>query len=179
MKNISSNVLYIYDTIIEGCRKKNKETIENLVKSLITISVNLIRTPEKLPSLFIIALKYLEKNYFKDIQSIFERLKKNQIIFQPFHKPENIESKNFGNKIWKFSKGYYKIYTENKNIAKKISNLDNNVLKTKYKIINNKYGYELIIPESLYYRAMLIIYEPPYMNFLESKRTGQLKIDFV
>jgi len=178
MDKISSNFAPLFDLVIESCKKRNKEAVENLLKSLITLSGSIIEVSGRMPSLFGISLRYLQKNSFIDIQLIFERLKREWQKFSETEQTERTETKRFGNEICRYSPGHYKVYTEDKVIAKQIRNMEGIFSGTKHQRPNGKFGFEFIIPESLYYKILLIMHTPPYVYFLNNKRTGQLKIDF-
>ena len=178
MDKISSNLVPLFDLVIESCKKRNKAAVENLLKSLITLSGSIIEVSGRMPSLFGISLRYLQKNSFIDIQLIFERLKREWLKFPDKEKPEEEEIKKFGNEICRYSPGHYKVYTEDRVIAKQIRNMEGIFSDTKHQLPNGKFGFEFIIPESLYYKILLVMHTPPYIYFLNSKRTGQLKIDF-
>ena len=139
----------------------------------------MIQTSVRLPSLFKIALRYLERNYYKDIQLLFERLKKDWKKIQRFQKDTAGKSKDFGNKISKYSPGFFKMYTEDKIVVKRVSGISGVFFKTKYTLPNGKQGYEFIIPAKLYYRTLAAVHSAPYMDFLKNKKTGQLNLDFL
>jgi len=177
MDDISSNLVPLYNLILTSCRQRNKEAVENLLKSLISLSGRIIPSVGDMRSLSGIALSYLRRNEFDDIQLIFQRLKKEWYEISPSGDGERNRSRKFGNEIRKFSHGFYKVYTEDETIAKRIRSESGTQFDSRFALPNGKYGFEFIIPERLYYKVLMMIHTPPYWYFLQNKRTSQLKLD--